>query len=89
MTEHDRVGIVNRFLIPLVSIFMFFRVMVMVIPALPNAIDDTQTLVMILIVLVCMQSIMDAIYHLDATPVIDLIYDAIERRKNRKRDDVP
>jgi hypothetical protein len=87
MTERDRVGIVNRFLIPLVSIFMFFRVMVMVIPALPNGIDHTQTLVMILIVLVCIQSILDAIYHLEATPVIDLIYDAIERRKNRKRDE--
>jgi len=88
MTERDSVSIVNRFLIPLVSIFMFFRVMVMVIPALPNAIDDTQTLVMILIVLVCMQSIMDAIYHLEATPVIDLICDAIVRWKNLKKGEV-
>jgi len=88
MTEHDRVGIVNRFLIPMVSMFMFFRVLVMVIPALPNGIDHTQTLVMILIVLVCIQSILDAIYHLEATPVIDLIYGVIERRKNRKKGEV-
>jgi len=89
MMRYDMVGVVNRFLIPLVSIFMFFRVAFMVTPALPNAIDDTQTLVMILIVLVCVQSILNAVYHLEATPVIDLIYDAIERRKNRKKGEAP
>ena len=72
----------------MVSIFAFFRVITFVMPALPNATDTTQSLVMILIVLVCIQSILDAIYHLEATPVIDLIYDAIERRKNRKKGEV-
>ena len=88
MMRYDMVGVVNRFLIPMVSIFAFFRVITFVMPALPNATDTTQSLVMILIVLVCIQSIFDAIYHLDATDITSLIYDAIVRRKNRKKGEV-
>ena len=87
--RYDMVGVVNRFLIPMVSIFAFFRVITFVMPALPNATDTTQSLVMILIVLVCIQSIFDAIYHLDATDITSLIYDAIVRRKNRKKGEAP
>ena len=87
--RYDMVGVVNRFLRPMVSIFAFFRVITFVMPALPNATDTTQSLVMILIVLVCIQSIFDAIYHLDATDITSLIYDAIVRRKNRKKGEAP
>lgn len=78
----------NRFLIPIVAIYLFFRIFITILPTLATITDITQKLLVIIIALICVQSIFVAIYHLDATPLSELIYSINEKRKRERNDEL-